>query len=183
MDEQSDRDNSIDCIRSAGDRISTIVATATDLLQNARRLVFAARSDLKLSSARLDSTPPSLLLSLVDLSLSPLPPWSSSTSIDLFPSSSYIYDLNAGFCGEKRWFHLAEMVTRCARRICTRDSFVPVAVHLITMTPAGYSTIVICANADVEDQSLEENFVVMQGNNFLQLNFLSFFYISIFCIF
>lgn len=79
---------------------STIVATATDLLQNARRLVFAARSDLKSSSARLESAPPSLMLSLVDLPPSPLPPWSSPSSTVLSPSSSYIRDLSAGFCGE-----------------------------------------------------------------------------------
>lgn len=33
--------------------------------------------------------------------------------------------------GEKHWFHSAGMVTRCARRTCTHNFFVPIAIHYI----------------------------------------------------
>lgn len=122
----------IDRIRSAGDWTSTIVATTTNLLQSARRLVFAARSDLKPSSARLDFVPSCCpwstcrrLLYLLDLPPSPSP--SSPRPLPTF--AILVMPVSAGRW-EKRWFHSTGMVTRCARRIYTRDSFVPVAVQL-----------------------------------------------------
>lgn len=65
---------------------------------------------------------------------------------------------------EKRWFHSAGMVTRCARRIYTRDSFVPVMVHCTIVVSAGYykAAAPLRTALDVEDVcpvSSQENFV------------------------
>lgn len=89
--------------RSAGDRTSTIIAIATNLPQSVRRLVFAARTDLKSNAARLDSAPPYLSLSLVDLPPFLLPLWStfSALSLSLLPEPCFyaLAILVAGFFG------------------------------------------------------------------------------------
>lgn len=87
--------------RSVGDRTSTIIAIATNLPQSVRRLVFTARSDLKSNIARLDSAPPFLSLSLVDLPPFLLPLWSTSSTLSLFSPSSVLRtrDSSADFFG------------------------------------------------------------------------------------
>jgi len=86
----------------------------------------------KTKLARLDSAPPSLLLSLVDF-----------TSLILFlllfywllphllPTFVILVLSVSATRWEKRWFHSSGMVTRQrTHRIYTRDFFVPVAIQL-----------------------------------------------------
>lgn len=93
--------------RSARDRTSTIIAIATNLPQSVRRLVFAARSDLKSSAARLDSAPSSLsrcpwsTLAAVFFYLfdSPPPHYLYLSSSSPVSTRSRSYNSNAGFFG------------------------------------------------------------------------------------